>query len=174
MKIIQSVPNICIITDRHLSTNPRVWKEAQVLSRSGYSVTIVTQFNSKELVTSNKELLQQLELSVKYYSAVDISVTGSGFSTLYYKIRARLAHIFKKAGLDSVYLLNHVPPKIYHVALRENADLPNDTTGWGTTLQQLLDIQINKQYVIEMYNRVFGWETQEQKILTLVDNAHAK
>ncbi len=117
------MPDICIVTDRHLSTNPRVWKEAQVLSRNGYSVTIVTQFNSKEFITRDRELLQQLGLSVKYYAAVDISAGGSGFLAVYYKIRARLAHVLKKAGLDSMYLLSHAPEKIYRAALRENADL---------------------------------------------------
>lgn len=117
------MPDICIVTDRHLSTNPRVWKEAQVLSRNGYNVTIITQFNSKEFITRDRLLLQQLGLSVKYYAAVDVSAGNARISSVYYKIRTRLAYLLKKAGMDSVYLLSYAPEKIYHAALRENADL---------------------------------------------------
>lgn len=117
------MPDICIITDRHLSTNPRVWKEAQLFSESGYNVTIITQFNSAAFIKRDKDLINQLALNIKYLAAVDISGTSSALAVLWFKLRAKLALVIKKYGIESRYLLSHAPEKIYAAALREDADL---------------------------------------------------
>lgn len=40
--------NICIVTSKHISYNPRVVKEADALTKAGHTVIVVTVCNHRE------------------------------------------------------------------------------------------------------------------------------
>jgi hypothetical protein len=63
---------ICITTDRHISLNPRVWKEAKTLSEKGYSVSIVTQFITSRNLQRDERLLNDLGSKENYMAAVSL------------------------------------------------------------------------------------------------------
>ncbi|HEY9176080.1 MAG TPA: hypothetical protein VIN07_00250 [Flavipsychrobacter sp.] len=115
---------ICLVSDHHLCTNPRVWKEAKTLAANGYNVTIVTVFHSESLLERDRELLAGLPAGIKYIDAANyIDGHTPAWKTLVYKGVGKLALWGKKAGIDSIYLLGKNPYSIYYKALEENADL---------------------------------------------------
>lgn len=117
-------PKICIVTDQHLSANPRVWKEAGTLSRNGYKVVIVTIFNSRAHMERDRAILDKLGNDVVYIAAVNLIPNElSLVKKIFYKSRTLLAILLKRIGVDTVYLLAKDPIAIYKRALHENADL---------------------------------------------------
>lgn len=115
---------ICLVSDHHLCTNPRVWKEAKTLAANGYDVTIVTIFNSATSLERDKELLAGLPAGIQYISAVNyIGGHIPSWKKLVYKGVSKLARWLKKAGVDSVYLLSSNPHAIYRKALQVDAGL---------------------------------------------------
>jgi glycosyltransferase involved in cell wall biosynthesis len=115
---------ICLVSDHHLCTNPRAWKEAKTLVTNGYDVTIVTIFHSAASLQRDKELLAGLPAGIQYVSAVSyIEGQIPSWKRLLYKGVSKLAVLGKKAGVDSVYLLSNNPNEIYRKAFQVNADL---------------------------------------------------
>ncbi len=118
------MPKICIVSDKHLHTNPRVWKEANSLANKGYEVVVITQFSSVKSKLEDEKLLNRIGARFNYIAGVDLSEEGSKNDILFYKTRRKLATIAKKAlGKDSEYLITYAPEKISEVAFKENADL---------------------------------------------------
>lgn len=115
---------ICIISDKHISANPRVWKEAMTLSANGYSVTIVTQSNSAKHRVWDESLIRRIGSQVKIVSSVSF-INGEihPASALFYKARLYAALILKKIGIDTLYLLNRAPERLYRAAIEQQADL---------------------------------------------------
>ncbi len=119
-----SAGKICLVSDHHLCTNPRAWKEARTLAANGYDVTIVTIFHSAASLQRDKELLDGLPAGIQYISAVSyIEGQIPSWKRLLYKGVSKFAVWGKKAGVDSVYLLSNNPNEIYRRALQVNADL---------------------------------------------------
>lgn len=115
---------ICIISDLHISANPRVWKEAGTLSRNGYDVTIVTIDNSAVHQQRDKAILAKLGSNVKYVVADCIIPNQiSPFRRLFYKFRTVVARLLKNFNYDTVYLISNVHSRIYNGARKVNADL---------------------------------------------------
>lgn len=116
---------ICIVSDKHLHANPRVWKEATTLANNGYEVSVVTQFSSVDSIKQDEALLTRLDAKFEYKAGVDITPGRAKKSTiLFYKIRRKLAATVKKlSGLDSEYLITYAPEQLYGKALLEDADL---------------------------------------------------
>lgn len=115
---------ICLVSDHHLCTNPRVWKEAKTLAANGYDVTIVTIFQNAASLQRDKELLAGLPAGIQYVAAVSyIEGQVPSWKRLLYKGVTKLAAWGKKAGVDSVYLLSNNPNEIYRKALEIGADL---------------------------------------------------
>lgn len=115
---------VCLVTDQHISTNPRVWKEADALARAGYKVSIVTVFKSSVGRENDKAILKRIDNSIQYkpaYSTIPDEL--SLVDKLYYKLRTAWAMLIKNAGIDSKYLLAKAPEKIVQKAISENADL---------------------------------------------------
>jgi glycosyltransferase involved in cell wall biosynthesis len=65
---------ICIVTTRHISYNPRVLKEADVLSAAGYDVVVVTLNNSLPQSIFDQELMRSRPWTLR---TVDARKTGS-------------------------------------------------------------------------------------------------
>lgn len=115
---------ICIVTDQHLSANPRVWKEALSLSKYGYSVSIVTKFNSPIHKKRDFELLERLPKGIKYipaYSLIraDVSLT----KMLLLKGLPKFAIIAKRFGIETSYLISNSLRTTFKVARAQSADL---------------------------------------------------
>ncbi|MFT3846486.1 MAG: glycosyltransferase [Lacibacter sp.] len=114
---------ICLLTDHHISTNPRLWKEALSLSKEGYDVSIISVFTSTVkreldyliLKDSDAELIPALNL---------IPEECARWKRLYYRLRARLAKELKlKLGVDSPFILGYGLSEIKRLADKINADL---------------------------------------------------
>lgn len=116
---------ICIVSDKHLHANPRVWKEATTLANNGYEVSVVTQFSSVDSIKQDEALLKRLDAKFEYKAGVDMTPGRAKKSTiLFYKVRRKLAATMKKlTGLDSEYLITYAPEQLYGKALLEDADL---------------------------------------------------
>lgn len=115
---------ICLVSDHHLCTNPRLWKEAMTLAANGYMVTIVTIFQNEASLKRDKELLAALPAGIQYVSAASyIEGQMPAWKKILYKGVAKAAILVKKAGIDTVYLLSANPNAIYRKALEIDADL---------------------------------------------------
>lgn len=116
---------ICLVSDHHLCTNPRAWKEAKSLAANGYDVTIVTVFTSAAAKQRDEELLATLPPNISYVAAVSFIEGDISFAKkLAYKATGKLARMAKRyLGVDSPYLLNSTPKAIFSKAIEINADL---------------------------------------------------
>lgn len=115
---------ICIVSDLHISTNPRVWKEADALARAGYDVAIVTAHNSAISKQKDESILARIHESVKYmpvYSTIPDEI--SLIKKLFFKFRTAFAVGLKKFGVDTIYLIAKSPNSVLAKALNVNADL---------------------------------------------------
>lgn len=115
---------ICIVTDQHISSNPRVWKEATTLSEKGYEVVIVTIQNSEVHKQRDEFFLNKLGKSVRYLIADNQISSEIGIAKrILYKLRTLFAFALKKLNIESKYLLSKNPDAIFKMALKQNADL---------------------------------------------------
>lgn len=114
---------ICLLTDHHISTNPRLWKEALSLSQAGFRVKVVTVFTSAEkreldyliLKDSQVELIPALNL---------IPDECSMLKRFYYRLLSKFARELKlKLGVDTASVLGYGHWAIKKKAVRTNADL---------------------------------------------------
>lgn len=122
--IAMSEKRICIVTDQHLSANPRVWKEADALARNGYEVEIITRANNAGRKQRDQKILEHIHSSIKYSPVVNaIKEEIPFFRDFYYRARLKLVLFVKRFGFDSRYLLSTDPDLIYTEALNRNADL---------------------------------------------------
>lgn len=115
---------ICIISAQHISTNPRVWKEAGTLSANGHEVSIVTIVNSSIHRDRDKAILDKLGEKVNYIIAANLIYQEISFvEKLRYKTRASVARGLKKIYIESIYLLSVAATEIYKAAALIDADL---------------------------------------------------
>lgn len=115
---------ICILTDLHISGNPRVWKEADVLARNGYRVTILTKSNTIKCKKGDDTILSKIHSSIRYvfvYSTIAEQISFT--KRVFYKFRTLIAILLKMIGIDNIYLIAKDPKAILKSALKENADL---------------------------------------------------
>lgn len=115
---------VCIVTDQHLSANPRVWKEAKCLVEAGYDVSIVTKFNSSSHRVKDYEMLTHLPERIAYIPAYStIKEDVSTLKLLIYKGLPKLAQIIKRWGIDTRFLISNALHTTYSIALQQSADL---------------------------------------------------
>lgn len=114
---------ICLLTDHHICTNPRLWKEALSLSKAGYTVQVITVFTSAEKKVLDYQILseQQIEL----IPALNLIPTEcSFFKRLYYRLRFRIAREIKlKFNIDSAAILGYGASAIEREAKKAKASL---------------------------------------------------
>lgn len=114
--------SICIISSQHISANPRVWKEADSLSRNGYNVTIVTICNSRVHRERDKARLEGIP-HVKYVVAANIIYNEIPlYRRLKYHALGMWGKMLKNAGVDNIFLLTRTADEVYQAALNINAD----------------------------------------------------
>ncbi len=115
---------VCLISDHHICTNPRLWKEAKSLVAEGYEVSILTLFTSKQQLERDQPILDAI--GNPSYKAVLNLIPGeaSSVTRFYYRFRRKIALLFKKYfKADSPYLLGYAPDKLIQAAKEEKADL---------------------------------------------------
>ena len=115
---------VCIFTDQHLCSNPRVWKEADALAKNGFEVSIVTIATSAKSRGDDVAIINSIHSSVRITEAYS-TIAGEvpPFRKLLYKARTAIALVLKKVGVETIYLIAKDPERIYRRALAENADL---------------------------------------------------
>ncbi len=83
---------ICLISDHHVSINPRLWKEAFLYEKMGFDVVIITQWTSDYFLQKDNELLQGHR--IRYECYLDMR-DGNANSLKRFFFRAR-----KRAGAE--------------------------------------------------------------------------
>ncbi|HVU98941.1 MAG TPA: glycosyltransferase [Puia sp.] len=167
---------ICIVSDLHLSSNPRVWKEANTLAAAGYDVTILTMWTSAAKRDSDKTLLHHP--AIKYKAGLNL-IPGeiAPWRRLCYRLRGRLereAHRLFKT--NTPWTLGYAPGRLTALALKEHADLYIAHTEYGIIIgNRLLEKGRRVAFDVEdWYSRdylvasrpVKLLESAEQKALT--------
>lgn len=135
---------ICIISNQHLSKNPRVWKEALTLSTLGFEVVILTIWTSDENLKKDYELIQNHK--IEYTGVIDLIPNGKDVAKkILLKIRRRLSILIKRYfNIDSVWILGVSPIFFLNAALLVNADVYIAHVEYGFYIGQLL-IKANKK-----------------------------
>lgn len=115
---------ICLVTDQHISTNPRVWKEADALARNSYDVTIITVDKSAVSKKNDQAILASIHKDIRYSVVANtIPEETSQAIKVLYKAKMAYAVLLKKAGIDTITLLCKSACRIYSQALNVDAAL---------------------------------------------------
>lgn len=117
-----SSPNkrICLISQSHLSRNPRVVKEAISLAKAGYQVIIVTSIYAKDLFAQDRELVKNYDISIKTVANLD----KRSLQTLIDKLLLKLgvwANAYLK--LSNKFTLGYGVHRYVSICLQQQADL---------------------------------------------------
>jgi glycosyltransferase involved in cell wall biosynthesis len=114
---------ICLISDHHVSVNPRLWKEAFVYEQMGLDVVILTQWTSDYFLEKDRELLRGH--AVRYEAYLDMRPGhASGASRFYYRMRKRIGgELKKRLNVSKAWAVSYAPALLYRRALAENADM---------------------------------------------------
>jgi hypothetical protein len=116
------IKSITIITGQHLVSNPRVWKEANILAESGYRVRIFTTWHTSQYLIDDRMLLDD---SIDYKSSFSLIYSHLNFiNILFAKATLKLANlIYFIFGLCSNYQLIYWPKKQLEAILNSSTDL---------------------------------------------------
>ncbi|MES2431359.1 MAG: glycosyltransferase [Bacteroidota bacterium] len=135
---------ICLISDLHLSSNPRVWKEAKILSANGYDVTILTVFTDGERKKKDLKILEGYP--IKYVGGINlIKEEVSVFKRFSYRTMAKFSKLVKQfLKMDTPWILGFSPSEMLEKAAAENADLYIAHTEYGMYIGNKL-IERNKK-----------------------------
>ena len=137
---------ICIISNLHLSSNPRVWKEANSLANAGYEVLILTIWTSQKKKDEDIAFIHHPKLS--YKAALDLTEV-SPLKFFYYRALARLGKEIKSFfNIDTTYALGYGQSLLKQQALKEKADLYIAHTEYGMLIGQKL-LKENKKVAFD-------------------------
>jgi len=117
------VKKICLLSDHHLSLNPRLWKEAFFYEKLGFEVVVITMWQSNYFLEKDLNILNRH--NIKYIAYLNL-ISGSNniLNILFYRIRKRISselHRYFKVGLP--WAISHSPYKLYKYANKESADI---------------------------------------------------
>lgn len=158
---------ICLISDLHLVSNPRLWKEANSLAKAGHEVTILTVWTSAS--RRDKDFLLLQYPGIRYEAAVNlIAGEGSPLLRFYRRLRHRIAVECKRFfKLDTAWLLGYAPATMIKSALQKNADLYICHAEWGALIgKALIEKDCRVAYDIEdWYSRDYLVPTRPVRLL---------
>jgi hypothetical protein len=122
---------ICLLSDLHLSNNPRVWKEARTLAAAGYRVVILTIWTSAAKRDADKKLVA--DTGIEYRAAVNLIPGESNLWLRFYdRFTVRLSREIKKLlKTENGLILGHAPGRMVKKALSEKADMYIGHTEYG-------------------------------------------
>ena len=99
---------ICIISNQHISYNPRVLKEADALKEAGYNVRVITVCNNSEQHRFDQELMASRKWEIKTvnyrrgYGAETVRWFWTGFrKRLFEKLSEKLTFSYRFAERTS-------------------------------------------------------------------------
>lgn len=162
---------ICLISDLHLSTNPRLWKEANTLANAGYDVVIITVWTSAAKRMRDSELIKGN--AIKYVAGVNL-IAGEVNSArrFYYRLRHRLALELKRwFNYDSAWNLGYAPNRLVGKAMTEKADLYICHAEFGILIgKRLIEKGCTVAFDIEdWYSRDYLISTRPVKLLETLE-----
>jgi hypothetical protein len=116
------VKHIIIITGQHLVSNPRVWKEANVLICAGYKVSIYTTWYSSQKLGQDYNLINS---GVNYRASFNMIPSLRKLPVIIYAraIRRLASFIFRYFNISTVYQEVYLPRKQLKEILRNQCDL---------------------------------------------------
>lgn len=124
---------ISIVTSGHISTNPRVWREADALAAGGHEVTVIGVRFDPKLTEIDKQMLSK-RLWV-YQAAADLRS-----HSLWHRGRARLGRSLLGGNVRDPYALGYAVDRVLSSAIKQKADLTIthlEVAMWvGTKLQK--------------------------------------
>ncbi|MBK8087405.1 MAG: glycosyltransferase [Chitinophagaceae bacterium] len=141
---------ICLISDLHLSSNPRTWKEASTLAAAGYEVVILTIWTSSE--KREKDLLLIQGKNIIYKASLNLIPGEIRFLKRFYiRLRRRLARDLKRIlNIESSWCIGYAPQIMTEAALNEKADLYIAHTEFGILVgKELIRKGVKLAYDIE-------------------------
>ena len=114
---------ICLLTDHHICTNPRLWKEAISLSQAGFEVKIISIFTSAAKRVLDNNILK--DHKVELVAALNLIPSECAwFRRFYFRLLSKLAREVKlKFGIDTSFVLGYGQRAIKKKAIEINADL---------------------------------------------------
>ena len=119
MEIVRK--KVCLISDHHLCINPRVWKEAFVYEKMGFHVTVLTMWQSNELLQRDVALLQGHTIQYKAYLNL-IPGEINGLLRFFYRLRGRFAsELQKRIKFSTPWAISHAPELLVKKAIEERA-----------------------------------------------------
>jgi len=115
--------HICIISHAHLCRNPRVVKEATILSAAGYKVTIMTVWTNKNLLAEDKTLVDTK--LIRYMPTVSIyKEQANRLSRFTNRIIKKVAGMLVKYfHIETVYAIGYGYGSMLKKAKLQKADL---------------------------------------------------
>lgn len=136
---------ICILSGLHLSTNPRVWKEANSLANAGYKVVIISVWRSAEI--KNRDVLLIHNKNIQYKAAPNlIKGEAKPFKRFYIRARNRVSReATKRLKINSSWSIGFSPNTMINAAIEEKAELYIAHTEFGIAVGKSL---IEKGYKV--------------------------
>jgi len=113
------VKRICILTQNHISKNPRVLKEAIMLIEAGYSVSVLTTWHSSESLALDEEILKPYSIQYRTYSDLR---PGSILGMLH-RIEFQISRRVNFWGFESLHAGGYGSGNLVRMAIQESADL---------------------------------------------------
>jgi len=110
------VARISIVTSGHISTNPRVWREADALANGGHEVTVIGVRFDPKLAEIDKQMLSRR--SWVYQAAADLRS-----HSLWHRGRARLGRTLLGVNVRDPYALGYAVDRVLRSAIKQKADL---------------------------------------------------
>jgi len=110
------VARISIVTSGHISTNPRVWREADALANGGHEVTVIGVRFDPKLAEIDKQMLSRR--SWVYQAAADLRS-----HSLWHRGRARLGRTLLGGNVRDPYALGYAVDRVLRSAIKQKADL---------------------------------------------------
>jgi len=111
--------SICIITHQHLCKNPRVFKEASALEKTGAKVTILTIVYNQALLNEDYQLLKNKKITYTFYH----NTLTNHISSLKNKAMVKLGRWMNSVGFENKWALGYAPSLCLKKALKLKADL---------------------------------------------------
>lgn len=114
---------ICLLSDHHISYNPRLWKEAFFWEQCGYEVVIINMWISEKALERDQELLKGHNIrNICYLNLIPGKISDRKRN--YYRIRKRFyAEIQKRFRWGAPWAISYAPEKMIEAALKENANV---------------------------------------------------
>jgi glycosyltransferase involved in cell wall biosynthesis len=114
---------ICLLSDHHLSMNPRLWKEAFFYEKEGFEVIILTMWQSKNSLEKDFQILAGHAISYQSYLNL-IPGEVNPISRFFYRARKKIAgQLQKYFKISTSWAISHSPKKMFLRAMHEKANL---------------------------------------------------